>query len=403
MLAEFARTYRLDDAAVIAALGPWRVHDVATSPIRSALDVALVKEDGARLTVAIEPRGATPHLAATRDLQLSYYSEPGIDHGRAAAVVRALAAALARFERGDAPRSLPMVPSHGHRFVELRVNRDCNERCRFCNTPPDSPTIEDQPAAVLARIAAAAAGGCTDLLLTGRETTLAPELPRYIAAARAAGIANVRVQTNATTLGHGPMLARLVDAGVTEFEVSLHTLDPDGFAAVIGPAALLAHATAGLDALAKHPALGVTIVCVITAVNLAEVPTLVATIAARWPTVRALVLSPVAPVGDGETALDLLVPYPQLGPIVAEALRVAAAHGLRASVPARCGLPPCLVPVELRDRHDAVRSERGGPIEPGKRKPPRCGTCALDRRCAGAWSRYLDQHGDAGLEPIAAG
>lgn len=401
MLAEFARTYRLDDAAVVAAIAPWRVQDVATSPIRSALDVALVTDDGARLTVAIEPRGATPHLVATRDLQLSYYAEPGVDHGRAATVVRALAAALARFERGLAPRALPVVPSHGHRFVELRVNRDCNERCRFCNTPADSPTIEDAPDAVLARIAAAAAGGCTDLLLTGRETTLAPELPRYVAAARAAGIGNVRVQTNATTLGHGPILARLVDAGVTEFEVSLHTLDPEGFAAVIGPASLLAHATAGLDALARHPTIGVTIVCVVTAVNLDEVPALVATIATRWPTVRALVLSPVAPVGDGEAALDLLVPYPRLGPVVAEALRVAAAHGLRATVPARCGLPPCLLPAALRDRHDAVRSERGGPVEPGKRKPPQCARCALDRRCAGAWSRYLDHHGDAGLEPIA--
>ena len=402
MLAEFARTYRLDDAAVIAALGPWRVHDVATSPIRSALDVALVTADGARLTVAIEPRGATPHLAATRDLQLSYYSEPGIDHGRAAAVVRALAAALARFERGDAPRSLPMVPSHGHRFVELRVNRDCNERCRFCNTPPDSPAILPDRASVLAHIAAAAAGGCTGLLLTGRETTLDPALPDYVAAARAAGIPDVRVQTNATSLGRGPILPALLAAGVTGFEVSLHTVTPATFAALIGPAELLPHTLAGLDALAATPGLHLTIVTVVTTANLDELPALFATIASRWPTVRSVVLSPVAPVGDGADALDLVPPYARLGPAVAAGLTAAAEVGLNAVIPARCGLPPCVLPPALRDRHDAVRSPRGGAIEAGKRKPAACATCALDHRCPGVWAAYLERHGPAGLTPIAA-
>ncbi|MBK9030446.1 MAG: radical SAM protein [Myxococcales bacterium] len=399
MLAEFQRTYDLDHPTVIAALSPWTVSQVAISAIRSAIDLVLVAA-ARRLVVAIEARGAGAHLAATRDLQLSYYADDGVDHGAAAAVVRALATALAGFEAGAPPRRLPVVPSAGHRFVELRINRTCNERCRFCNTPADSPTVLDQPAEVYARIAAAAAAGCADLLLTGRETTLAPELPGYVAAARAAGIGNVRVQTNATTLGHGPVLAALLAAGVTEFEVSLHTLAPATFAALIGPAALLPHTVAGLDALAAAPQVGVTIVCVVTAVNLDEVPGLVATIATRWPGVRSLVLSPVAPVGDGADALELLVPYARLGPVIADGLRAAARLGLAATVPARCGLPPCALPADVRDRHEAVRSDRGGPIEPGKRKPAACATCALDRRCGGAWARYLDVHGDAGLAPI---
>ncbi|MEZ4399481.1 MAG: radical SAM protein [Kofleriaceae bacterium] len=401
MLAWFRATYPLDRADAVAAIAPWTVAEIVASAVRPAIDVVLV-QPGRRLVVAVEPRsvgGAS--LVATRDLQLSYYADDGIDHVAAAVVVRALAAVLARHEAGHAPRRLPVIPSAGHRFVELRINRACNERCRFCNTPADSPTIVDQPAAVLASIAAAAAAGCRDLLLTGRETTLAPELPGYVAAARAAGISNVRVQTNATALGHGPLLARLVAAGVTEFEVSLHTLDEATFERLIGPAALVAHAVAGLDALAACAEVAVTIVTVVTTANLAELPALVDTIAARWPGVTNLVLSPVAPVGDGADALDLLVPYPRLGPAVADALARAARHGIAASVPARCGLPPCVLPPAVRDRHDAVRSQRGGPVEPGKQKPPVCAGCALDRRCAGPWSRYLDRFGAAGLAPIA--
>jgi len=400
VLAELLRRYPLDAPAIHAAVAPWTIAHIGPSAIRSAVELVL-DADGRRLVVAIEARASGgAYLVATRDVQLSYYADPTTDHAGAAAVVRALAAALAGFETGDAPRRLPIAPIAGHRFVELRVNRACNEACRFCNTPPDSPTIVDEPDRVRAAIAAAAAGGCRDLLLTGRETTLAPDLPAYVAAARAAGIANVRVQTNATTLGHGPLLGRLLAAGVTEFEVSLHTLRADTFAALIGPASLLAHAEAGLDALTAA-AVPVTIVTVITAANLDEVPGLVATIARRWPGVRRLVLSPVAPVGDGAGALDLLVPYGRLGPVVAAALTAAAAAGIDATVPARCGLPPCVLPAALRDRHDAVRADRGGPIEPGKRKPAGCGGCALDARCAGPWVGYLDRFGAGDLVPIA--
>lgn len=397
-LAAFVRDHHLDDPRVAAALAPWQVERIAASTVRTAVELTLVRPGHARVLVALEPRvDGAEHLAATATLHLSYYAEPGVDHGAAAAVVRALAGALRELEPGGPSRRA--LPIAGRRFVELRINRTCNERCRFCNTPADSPTIAPGPEAVLAQIAEAARAGCRDLLLSGRETTLDPRLPEYLAAARAAGIATRRVQTNGTTLGHRPLLDRLVGAGMNAVELSLHTLDPDTFEALIGPRALLGHATAGLDALAAAPGVAVTVVVVLTAHNAAEVPALVATIATRWPHVRGLVLSPVAPVGDGAGALDLLVPYEVLGPIVGDALRTAAARGLAASVPARCGLPPCALPADVRDRHDALRS-RGAPIEPGKHKPPGCAACALDRVCGGAWTRYLERHGAGALVPV---
>ncbi len=284
--------------------------------------------------------------------------------------------------------------------VELRVNRACNERCRFCNTPADSPTILPDADAVFAQIAAAARAGCRELLLTGRETTLDPRLPDYLRAARDAGIAVRRVQTNGTTLHHLPLRDRLVDAGMNAAEVSLHTLDPATFAALIGSPALLDHTLAGLDALAATPAVRVHLVVVLTAANAAEVPALVATVAARWPGFRSITLSPVAPVGDGATALDLLMPYDQLAPHLAAALRIATARGIQAVVPARCGLPPCALPADVRPHHATLRDGRGGPLEPGKHKPAGCARCRHDRVCGGAWSAYLARFGDAALVPI---
>jgi len=289
----------------------------------------------------------------------------------------------------------------GGALVELRINRACNERCRFCNTPEDSPTILPDAAAVLAQIAAAARAGCRELLLTGRETTLDPRLPEYLRAARDAGIVTRRVQTNGTTLHHRPLRDRLVDAGMNAAEVSLHTLDPDTFEALIGARGLLDHTRAGLDALAETPGVRVHLVVVLTALNAAEVPALVDAVAARWPGFRSMTLSPVAPVGDGATALDLLMPYGQLAPHLAAAIRRATAHGIEAVIPARCGLPPCALPPDVRDHHAAIRDGRGGPIEPGKHKPAGCTRCALDRVCGGAWSAYLARFGDGALVPIS--
>jgi pyruvate-formate lyase-activating enzyme len=400
-IAAFLRAYPLDGADVRAALAPWTLAQVAPSALRAAVD--LVVADGARrITICIEPRVAgAAHLAATRALHLSYYADDGIDHAAAATIVRALAAALAIHEAPGAPRFLPVLHGAGQTVVELRINRACNERCRFCNTPADSPTILPDADAVLAQIAAAARAGCRELLLTGRETTLEPRLAEFVAAARAAGIATIRVQTNGTTLHHRPLLDRLIAAGMNAVEVSLHTLDPATFEALIGPAALLDHALAGLDALATVPAVRVHLVMVATARNAAELPALIDAIAARWPAIRSITLSPVAPVGDGATALELLLPYDQLAPLLADALRRAAGHGITAIIPARCGLPPCALPADVRHHHAAVRDARGGPIEPGKHKPAACARCALDRTCGGAWTAYLQRFGDAALAPIA--
>lgn len=401
-IATLLGTYPIQSEAVAAVLAPWTVARLAPSTLRTAADLVLLGPAGARLTVCIEPRvDGAEHLAATAALHLSYYAEPSVDGGAAAAVVRRLADVLRTYEPAGAPspRFLPVLHGAGSPVVEVRINRACNERCRFCNTPEDSPTVLPGPDAVLARIAGAARAGCRELLLTGREPTLDPRLADYVRAARDAGIPSIRVQTNGTTLHHAPLLARLVDAGMTAVEVSLHTLDPVTFEALIGRAALLGHTLDGLDAVAAVPHLRVHLVIVLTRLNAAEAPALIDAIAARWPRVSSVLLSPVAPVGDGATALELLLPYGELAPHLAAAARRAAAHGLAPIIPARCGMPPCTLPPDVRAHHEAVRGTRGGPIEPGKHKPARCTTCAFDPVCGGAWSAYLALHGDDALVP----
>jgi pyruvate-formate lyase-activating enzyme len=399
-VARFLEVYPLGAAAVAEALGDWTIGELGRSDIRTGIDVALTRPGSARLLVSIEPRiEGAEHCAATRDLHLSYYADAGVDHRAAAEVVRALGRALAAFERSAPRRSLPVLDGGGREVIEVRINRECNERCSFCNTPEDSRAILPGRAAILERIAAAGHSGGHALTITGRETTLDANLPDYLRAARAAGFTAIQVQSNGTTLGHRPLLERLVGAGMNALEMSLHTVDADTFERLIGARSLLPKALAGLTALAEFPAVRVTLVIVMTSLNADQVPALIETVATDYPHVRGVVLSPVAPVGDATGQPHLLLPYDQLSVHMTAALERAAARGLEAHVPDRCGMPPCTLPASVRHHHEAARG-RGQPIEPGKSKPDRCRACSLDRTCGGAWTAYLDHFGDRALLPI---
>ena len=130
---DLLRACGLDDQRVAAAIAPWRIERVIASTMRAAVEVVLIRPGFQRVLARLEPRIAgADHLAATATLHLSYYAEDGVDHTAAAAVVRALAAALhaAEAARTAPRRSLPVVTGRDRTAIELRINRACNERCR---------------------------------------------------------------------------------------------------------------------------------------------------------------------------------------------------------------------------------------------------------------------------------
>ncbi|MGE0789849.1 MAG: radical SAM protein [Sandaracinaceae bacterium] len=385
----------------------WSIAEVRTDRVRAAVNLVLRHAEGGELLVFAEDRVDGAQCLVTTDaLALSYYGEDGVDHRTAATVTRALAARLAEQERVGEPNERGLVVARRSvtgrvRTLELRINRECNEECVFCNTPESSETILDGPDAVLAALARGAEAGYTQVMLTGRETTLAPELPRYLRRAKELRYRVRCVQTNGTSFSNEPLLRSLVDAGMNATEMSLHTLDRGTFKALVGAPRLLDKTLEGLANLAKvKDRVQVRLVIVLTVLNLDHAAGVIERATAAHPSITQITLSPMAPVGDGQARVDLIPRPDALTAPLAAALDAAKRHRVDACVPSRCGAPLCVMPLGTAHLNAEMDNEPGQTLEASKRKPEQCARCVYDARCTGLWSACLDRWGDDVVRPV---
>lgn len=375
--------------------------------VRQALDVELGAPDGRSLLLFLERRvPGRAALCTTPSFSVSYYPSRSLPDTEAARLGRSFAEFLTEREQELGPtaaaRTLRLAVRQGipDRWLELRINRECNERCVFCNTPEDSETILPGPAAVEETLRVEYAAGHRAVLFTGREPTLDSRLLDYIRLARSLGYERLRLQTNGTRLARAGFVRELIAAGVDEFEISFHTRDAATFERLVGKRALLPKTEDGIENVLSAGA-RLHLVTVATRDNLHEVPSLLAALGSRYGgRVRHVTLSPMAPVGDGRTRLELL---PRLGALQAALPGIAAAAqvtGIELNIPSRCGLPLCVTPVALRSLNLEAKNTPGLTLESDKHKAERCRQCRYDCVCTGVWSAYLEQYGSEELVPV---
>ena len=140
-------------------------------------------------------------------------------------------------------------PRRAGRELLLTFAFRCNLACRFCYVEDGlggrfRGVTLDEARRLLADPALTA--GVTRIVLSGGEVTLDKDLPAFAALARAVpGVEHVRIQTNATRLDDAT-LARLTDAGVDEYFVSLHAADAATGDAITGVPGSFDQIVAGL-------------------------------------------------------------------------------------------------------------------------------------------------------------
>ena len=278
----------------------------------------------------------------------------------------------------------------------VRVNFRCNQSCTFCFVSTHLPDPDHQD--VLAAIdAIAAARG--SLALSGGEPTLNPRLLEYIRYAKAAGVGEVELQTNATRLAQDGLAAKLAEAGVDRAFVSLHGLDAATSDAVTEAPGTFAQTVLGLDALA-HTAIAVRINFVLCQRNHHQFPYFVRMVAARWPH-AAVNVSFVAPSTDLVPRTRALIPrYEDVLPHVAEGMLAGEALGVTVDgFESMCGIPLCLVPGALQRFIPFSDADPGSSAEEFV-KPAGCGSCVLRARCFGLRRGYAELYGTDALRPV---
>lgn len=137
------------------------------------------------------------------------------------------------------PRMLGLVQSaemvaragvEGQDTLIVGLTFRCNSRCRFCIIEHEiDARLADTDHELIERVCEenARTGAFRRLVLTGAEVTLLPQLTDLARLATSTGgFSHVRIQTNGRKLEDEALVERLIDAGVTEYFVSIHAHEP---------------------------------------------------------------------------------------------------------------------------------------------------------------------------------
>jgi len=272
--------------------------------------------------------------------------------------------------------------------------------------------------------------GAEEVCFTSGEPTTRPELPDFVAQARALGYRRVSVMTNGRRLSHLPYAALLAKSGMTRFYVSIHghtkklheglTRTPDSFEQTV----------AGLDSVARLKRFGVELhtSTVVTDRNLPHLLDIYRFL--RGHGVDQVVFNVMQANGRADTYFEQI--FPRYTDIAAEFARFCREVGEERPMAFLVDIPLCTtegIPdfnrgyveryhhFDLASQAVLLETQRPERAQEGKgkglvlvlredldealrQKRPECATCRYDRVCEGVWANYLRRNGWDELVPV---
>ncbi|MBI4567325.1 MAG: radical SAM protein [Planctomycetes bacterium] len=280
--------------------------------------------------------------------------------------------------------------------IVVRVNWHCNERCGFCWLDLARPTDHEAVVGTLRKLLGPPAPA--RLSFSGGEPTLNPRLLEYCAMAREAGVAHLRLQTNAAAVDDS-MARSLAAAGVRSALVALHAHTEELNHEVTRRRGMFARTVAGIHRLA---AAGVEVELnhVMCRANYRALPEFARFALREFPGVP-VSLTAAVPMNEAFDAREWCVPFPALAPPLRAALDQmrAAGHPFNLTT-GTCGLPPCVVDGDPRYLPSRETVPRSPVMNIDFARLPACGDCSWNDLCPGVRRRYLRAFGEAGIRAI---
>ncbi len=296
-------------------------------------------------------------------------------------------------------------------WLELSPGFACNLRCPGCYSCSAADRDQMDWPEVLRWLQSARRRGARHLWLSGGEPTLRKDFLATLRAAKALGYERIKVQTNGLLFSYPEFAQKAVDAGMTEVNLLVKSLDPALHDALMQKPGALALLDKAVTVLGGHPGLRLEGDFLLTQRNFAELPALVTHYAARGFKHFNIWLFSLADQGEADLRADV----PRLTetmPYLLQALANAEALG---ATLVSLNTPHCLVPPDAwRMQFDAAGMgllvvNPGGhafmleqsTFELGT-YPDACATCAVRASCHGLRKDYIAVHGDGELAPVSA-
>ncbi len=231
-------------------------------------------------------------------------------------------------------------------------------------------------------------------MFSGREPTLNRRLPEYIASAKATGMKNVTVETNALLFADRNQVADCRQAGLDAAFVSFHSARPETVAKLTGTPDSFSRTLQGIINLLDS-GVEVELNCVVNRFNFRELEEIATFVCDNLKRITSITFSFVAPLGRAQDNEALVPTISEAAPYLRTALLVCEEAGLVALVPGRCGIPLCFLPDLERFFVDYQLRGQSPATQPtaDREKTSLCPSCQFDEMCHGLWAAYARLHG----------
>ncbi|MDD3032342.1 MAG: radical SAM protein [Bacilli bacterium] len=295
--------------------------------------------------------------------------------------------------------------------LDIKTGFQCNNQCQFCIQGDKRNFKKTKSTEEIKQILKQNCDNFGKLVFTGGEVTIREDILEIVKYAKDLGYKIIQIQTNGRMFSYFDFCKKLIDAGVTEFGLSIHGSTPeihDGLTRAVGSFEQTLQGILNLKKL-QQPVL---INSVVTRINYKDAPNIarilsdigVKSYQFAFMHINSIILN------NDETIEKIVPRYKEIKPFVEEGLQI----GIDANVKSRVEtIPFCILqekyynnisPDYLREsfiyEDDKLKDFRKMKKDGAKLKGERCRECKFFEQCEGPWSDYVKTFGFDEFKPI---
>ncbi len=317
--------------------------------------------------------------------------------------------------------------------LHVSIGAVCNNNCVFCMEEDRDARYENNSAMTRERVRFMLEQhrGAEEVCFTSGEPTTRPELPEFVAWAKALGYTRISTMTNGRRLSHLAYAAALAKAGMNRFYISIHGHEKKLHEGLTRTPESFEQTVEGLRSIAKLKRFGVELhtSTVITKRNLPSMLDIYRFLRALG--VDQVVFNVMQANGRAETNFEHI--FPKYSDIAATFRKFLAEVGEQRPMAFLVDIPLCTtegvadfnrgyveryVHYDMESyavvgaspaaqdperKHSLVMVSREDLDEARRVKRPECASCKYDKACEGVWSVYAKNYGWAEMTPVPKG
>ena len=293
--------------------------------------------------------------------------------------------------------------------IDIKITFRCNNKCDFCAQGHKRDQQEDRAAErVYNDLSAAYKRGIRDVVFTGGEPTLHPQIIEFVSMAKKLGYDRIQLQTNGRTFAYIGLLERLKAAGANEMGPSLHGANPETHDKLTRAPGSFSQTVSGIRNASR---LGMHILTnsVITSANYKELPELAALLVKLG--VSQYQFAFVHIIGTALENIKWIVPKKS---VIMPWVKKGLDAGIKKGIPCYTeAIPYCLmkgyeqcvaeqiIPEgSVADGEKFIESYGDYRRTEGKAKATACKSCIHFKVCEGPWREYAELYGWKEFRPV---